>query len=43
MTLRKRLNGFDDVTRREFVSGAAAGMLGLTAMPWLTSFASAAD
>jgi len=43
MTLRKRLNGFDDVTRRDFVSGAAAGMLGLTAMPWLTSFASAAD
>ena len=39
--LRKDLNRFDDVSRRDFVSGAAKGLLGLSAIPWMTRLAGA--
>lgn len=41
MTLKTYLNGFDDVSRRDFVGCAARGLLGLGAMPWLSSAAAA--
>lgn len=43
MRLRQYLNGFSDVSRRDFVAGAARGLLGLTSIPWMTRFASAQD
>ena len=43
MRLRRHLRQFDPLTRRGFVAGAAKGLLGLSAMPWLTRFADAAE
>ncbi|MEQ8762531.1 MAG: DUF1501 domain-containing protein [Planctomycetota bacterium] len=41
MRIQKRLAAFDDVSRRDFVAGAAKAFLGLTAMPWLAPAARA--
>lgn len=41
MRLKRTFDRFDDVSRRDFVSRAAYGMLGLGAMPWLARAAAA--
>ena len=41
MRLKRYLNSFDGVSRRDFVSRAAYGMLGLGALPWLSRAAAA--
>ena len=41
MRLRRYLNGFDSVHRRDFMANAAKGLLGITAVPWMTRFAHA--
>ncbi|MFB3067290.1 MAG: DUF1501 domain-containing protein [Planctomycetota bacterium] len=43
MRLRQYLNGFDSLSRRDFVAGAAKSLLGLGAVPWLGSIAAAAE
>ncbi|MHC4954958.1 MAG: DUF1501 domain-containing protein [Planctomycetota bacterium] len=43
MRLRRHFQSFDPLTRRGFVAGAAKGLLGLSAMPWITKFAHAAE
>ena len=35
MRIRKHLDCFDPLTRRDFVAGAAKSLLGLSVMPWL--------
>jgi hypothetical protein len=43
MRLNQFLRGFDSTTRRNFVCGAAKGLLGLSAIPWITRLANAAE
>ncbi len=43
MRLKRQFDRCDDCTRRDFVAGAAKGLLGLSAMPWLTRLAAAAE
>jgi hypothetical protein len=43
MRLKRFLDSFDEVTRRDFVASAAKGLLGLGAMPFLTRMAAAQD
>ncbi|MDH3590910.1 MAG: DUF1501 domain-containing protein [Planctomycetota bacterium] len=43
MKLSRYLNGFDPVARRDFIAGAAKGLLGLSAVPWMTKFAAAQE
>jgi len=42
MRLKRYLDGFDSPTRREFLSGAAKGLLGLSAVPFMSNLARAA-
>ena len=43
MRLKRNLNGFDPVTRRDFMSGAAKSLLGLSAMPFMAELAGAGE
>ena len=43
MRLKRRLNGYDPMTRRDFMSGAAKSLLGLSAMPWMAQIAGAGE
>ena len=41
MRLKRNLNGFDPLTRRDFMSAAAKSLLGLSAMPFMAELAGA--
>lgn len=43
MTFKSFSNDCDDVSRRQFIGGAARGLLGVSAMPFLSQIASAQD
>ncbi|MHC4958254.1 MAG: DUF1501 domain-containing protein [Planctomycetota bacterium] len=43
MRIRDQLKALDPLTRRDFVAGAAKGLLGLSAMPWLGRLAYGGD